>query len=89
MKKALITGITDQDGSYLEEFLLAKGYQVHSIKRRVSSFNKGRIDHIVYIIKERLGLDSSLENLDRLAQLICLQPAASVFIPFIVSHDHR
>ena len=51
MKKALITGITGQDGSYLAEFLLAKGYQVHSIKLRVSSFNKGRIDHIVYIIK--------------------------------------
>ena len=46
MKKALITGITGQDGSYLLEFLLNKGYQVHGIKRRASSFNTQRIDHI-------------------------------------------
>jgi GDPmannose 4,6-dehydratase len=46
MKKALITGVTGQDGSYLAEFLLAKGYQVHGIKRRASLFNTGRIDHI-------------------------------------------
>lgn len=46
MKKALITGITGQDGSYLAELLLAKGYEVHGIKRRSSSFNTSRIDHI-------------------------------------------
>ena len=45
-KKALITGITGQDGSYLAEFLLEKGYQVHGIKRRASSFNTQRVDHI-------------------------------------------
>lgn len=45
-KRALITGITGQDGSYLAEFLLAKGYEVHGIKRRASSFNTQRIDHI-------------------------------------------
>jgi len=45
-KKALITGITGQDGSYLAEFLLDKGYEVHGIKRRSSSFNTQRIDHI-------------------------------------------
>ncbi len=45
-KTALITGITGQDGSYLAEFLLAKGYDVHGIKRRASSFNTQRIDHI-------------------------------------------
>ena len=45
-KTALITGITGQDGSYLTEFLLAKGYEVHGIKRRASSFNTERIDHI-------------------------------------------
>ena len=44
--KALITGITGQDGSYLAEFLLAKGYEVHGIKRRASSFNTDRIDHL-------------------------------------------
>jgi len=46
MKRALITGITGQDGSYLAEFLLEKGYEVHGIKRRSSLFNTGRIDHI-------------------------------------------
>jgi len=46
MKKALITGITGQDGSYLAEFLLEKGYEVHGIKRRASLFNTERIDHI-------------------------------------------
>ena len=45
-KTALITGITGQDGSYLAELLLAKGYDVHGIKRRASSFNTQRIDHI-------------------------------------------
>jgi GDPmannose 4,6-dehydratase len=45
-KKALITGITGQDGAYLAEFLLAKGYEVHGIKRRASSFNTDRIDHL-------------------------------------------
>lgn len=46
MKKALITGVTGQDGSYLAEFLLGKGYEVHGIKRRASSFNTQRVDHI-------------------------------------------
>ena len=46
MKKALITGVTGQDGAYLAEFLLGKGYEVHGIKRRSSLFNTGRIDHI-------------------------------------------
>lgn len=45
-KRALITGITGQDGAYLAEFLLAKGYDVHGIKRRASSFNTDRIDHL-------------------------------------------
>src|SRR6202795_5023193 len=46
MKRALITGITGQDGSYLAELLLNKGYEVHGIIRRASSFNSGRIDHL-------------------------------------------
>ena len=50
MKKALITGITGQDGSYLAEFLLEKGYEVHGVIRRSSSFNTGRIEHL-YIDK--------------------------------------
>ena len=45
-KIALITGITGQDGAYLAEFLLDKGYEVHGIKRRSSSFNTERIDHL-------------------------------------------
>jgi len=46
VKKALITGVTGQDGSYLAELLLAKGYEVHGLKRRASSFNTARIDHL-------------------------------------------
>ena len=46
MKKALITGITGQDGAYLADFLLKKGYEVHGIKRRSSSFNSARVDHL-------------------------------------------
>jgi GDPmannose 4,6-dehydratase len=53
MKKALITGITGQDGAYLAEFLLGKGYEVHGIKRRASSFNTDRIDHLYQDPHER------------------------------------
>ncbi|MBL0176399.1 MAG: GDP-mannose 4,6-dehydratase [Ignavibacteria bacterium] len=77
MKTALITGITGQDGSYLAEFLLDKGYTVHGILRRSSSFNTGRIDHLyndAAILNSRLFLhygdltDSS--NLNRLLERI-------------------
>jgi len=54
MKKALITGITGQDGSYLAELLLSKGYEVHGIIRRASTFNTGRINHI-YIDPHETG----------------------------------
>ena len=76
-KKALITGITGQDGSYLAELLLAKGYEVHGMIRRSSSFNTGRIDHLYRnpeIYNEKLFLhygdltDSS--NLNRLLEKI-------------------
>jgi GDPmannose 4,6-dehydratase len=53
MKRALITGITGQDGAYLAEFLLSKGYEVHGIKRRASSFNTDRIDHLYQDPHER------------------------------------
>ena len=56
-KKALITGITGQDGSYLAEFLLKKGYEVHGLKRRSSSFNTQRIDHLY---KDRHEGDNNL-----------------------------
>jgi len=48
MKTALITGITGQDGAYLAELLLEKGYQVHGVKRRSSSFNTARVDHLYH-----------------------------------------
>ena len=55
-KRAFITGITGQDGSYLTELLLEKGYEVHGLIRRSSSFNTGRIDHIYeYIWEEDNG----------------------------------
>lgn len=52
-KKALITGITGQDGAYLAELLLGKGYEVHGLKRRASSFNTGRIDHLYQDMHEQ------------------------------------
>ena len=73
--RALITGITGQDGSYLTELLLEKGYEVHGIIRRSSSFNSGRIDHLYNdpeILNKKLFLhygdltDSS--NLNRLLE---------------------
>ena len=54
MPKALITGVTGQDGSYLAEFLLAKGYEVHGLKRRASSFNTHRVDHL-YVDSHQAG----------------------------------
>jgi GDPmannose 4,6-dehydratase len=59
LKKALITGITGQDGAYLAEFLLNKGYEVHGIKRRTSLFNTDRIDHL-YQDKHELGVKFKL-----------------------------
>ena len=59
IKKALITGITGQDGSYLTELLLEKGYEVHGIVRRSSSFNRWRIDHLIQdpgVYKKKLFL---------------------------------
>jgi GDPmannose 4,6-dehydratase len=53
LKKALITGVTGQDGAYLAEFLLGKGYEVHGIKRRASTFNTSRIDHLYQDPHER------------------------------------
>lgn len=54
-KVALVTGVTGQDGSYLAEFLLEKGYEVHGIKRRSSSFNTARIDHLYEELQETTG----------------------------------
>lgn len=77
LKRALITGITGQDGSYLAEFLLQKGYEVHGIKRRASSFNTDRIDHLYQDPHEqhvRLQLHygdlTDATNLIRIIQLV-------------------
>ena len=73
MKKALITGITGQDGSYLAELLLGKGYDVHGIVRRSSSFNTQRIDHLFqdpHVRDARLHLHfGDLADAGRLTQL--------------------
>ena len=73
MKRALITGVTGQDGSYLAEFLLEKGYEVHGIKRRSSLFNTQRVDHIYQdphvgnsLFKLHYGDLSDTSNLTRL-----------------------
>ena len=76
MKKALITGVTGQDGSYLAEILLSKGYKVYGIIRRSSSFNTGRIDHIINNDKYkdkfffRYGDVTDASNLNRLLEKI-------------------
>ena len=78
MKKALISGITGQDGSYLAELLLEKGYEVHGIIRRSSSFNRGRIDHLYIqnanLMDKRLFLHygdvTDTSNLNRLLEKI-------------------
>src|SRR3984957_3848012 len=78
MKKALITGITGQDGSYLAELLLQKGYEVHGIIRRASTFNTSRIDHLytdphvngVHLFLHLGDLSDSL-NLTRLIDRVC------------------
>ena len=70
MKKALITGITGQDGSYLAEFLLEKGYEVHGIVRRASISNTGRIDHILGKITLHDGDLTDSTSLIRILSLV-------------------
>lgn len=79
MPKALITGVTGQDGSYLADFLLSKGYEVHGLKRRSSSFNTDRVDHL-YVDSHRAGARfflhyADLADASSLAQcLAAIQP---------------
>ena len=70
MKKALITGITGQDGSYLAEFLLEKGYEVHGITRRASISNTGRIDHLLGKIRLHDGDLTDSSSLIRIIGLV-------------------
>jgi len=72
MKKALITGITGQDGSYLAELLLEKGYEVHGMKRRASSFNTARIDHLFQDIHEESNFRLHYGDLSDSSNLIRL-----------------
>ena len=80
MKKALITGITGQDGSYLAEFLLEKGYEVHGIVRRSSTFNRGRIEHL-YLArhikdqKDNGGLTLHYGDMTDSSSLLCILQA--------------
>lgn len=69
-KKALITGITGQDGSYLAEQLIDKGYEVHGIIRRSSSFNTSRIDHIYNVLNLHYGDVTDTSNINRLLEKI-------------------
>jgi GDPmannose 4,6-dehydratase len=71
MKKALITGITGQDGSYLAELLLSKSYEVHGVIRRSSSFNTGRIDHIFHRLNLHYGDLTDGSNMAKLIWDIC------------------
>jgi|GEM_PF-2441750 len=83
MKKALITGITGQDGSYLTELLLEKGYEVHGVIRRASTFNTDRIDHVYHDLHEQPAMklhfgdlaDSSvIDKLTRQVELLLGDP---------------
>lgn len=85
MKKALITGITGQDGSYLAEFLLEKGYEVHGITRRASISNTGRIDHL--IAKNAITLhDGDLSDSSSLIRIIGLVAPDEIYNLAAQSH---
>jgi len=90
MKKALITGITGQDGSYLTELLLEKGYQVHGIIRRSSSFNTGRLMHLyedVHVKHPRLILHyGDMLDANRLEQLIEIADPCEIYNLAAQSH---
>ena len=85
MKKALITGITGQDGSYLAEFLLEKGYEVHGITRRASISNTARIDHL--IAKNAITLhDGDLSDSSSLIRIINLVQPDEIYNLAAQSH---
>ena len=96
MKKALVTGITGQDGSYLAELLLKKGYEVYGIIRRSSSFHTGRIDHLYKDPHEKANLrlvysdltdGGSLSNIltDLMPDLILSETETDDVIAYILS----
>ena len=81
MKKALITGITGQDGSYLAELLLYLGYEVHGIIRRASTFNTKRIDHIYRDPHSKVGEQLYLHygDMGATGALTDIRPAKTIF----------
>ena len=84
-KKALITGITGQDGSYLAEFLLEKGYEVHGITRRASLANTSRIDHL--LAKHAVKLhDGDLSDSSSLMRVIALVQPDEIYNLAAQSH---
>ncbi len=92
MKKALITGVTGQDGAYLAELLLQKGYEVHGIKRRSSLFNTGRIDHLYqdpHILSNRLHLHyGDLTDSTNLIRIIQEVQPNEIYNLAAMSHVH-
>ena len=87
MKKALITGITGQDGSYLAEFLLEKGYEVHGLIRRASVSNTGRIDHILG--EERLVLhEGDMADSSSIIRIVCEVRPDEIYNLAAQSHVH-
>jgi GDPmannose 4,6-dehydratase len=90
MKKALITGVTGQDGSYLAELLLAKGYEVHGIKRRASLFNTARIDHVYqdpHVEDKRFFLHyGDLSDTSNLNRILCQVAPDEVYNLGAMSH---
>ena len=86
-KKALITGITGQDGSYLAEFLLEKGYEVHGVKRRSSSFNTERIDHL-YQDPHEISPQLILHYGDLLDSTNIINPILSVITNISLEHTN-
>ena len=75
MRTAFITGVTGQDGAYLSELLLEKGYQVHGLKRRASSFNTDRVDHLYQDPHEPAPADESL------GATVCVLPCITGILP--------
>ncbi len=90
MKRALITGITGQDGSYLTELLLTKGYEVHGIIRRSSSFNTSRIDHLYqdpHVVDARLHLHyGDLTDIASIAKVMQQHPPDEIYNLGAMSH---
>ena len=85
-KRAFITGITGQDGSYLAELLLAKGYEVHGIVRQSSAFNRGRIDHFYDEEREAIARAGQQRTLRDHTYRLRMKELASLFERCLKTH---